>query len=116
MTSGITSAPSTAIGRLDRLRSATCSTARCSVLLILPPVNIASIAPARPVLPRQGHQQLHGLAGNAILRVIEQDVAKAQREAVEAAGVGGEQLAQVEALEGAPVRGQIPPRRQLDQR
>ena len=67
-------------------------------------------------LPRQGHEQLHGLAGDAILRVVEQDVAKAQREAVEAAGVGGEQLAHVAAVDGAPVRGQVTPRRQLGQR
>jgi hypothetical protein len=39
-TSGITSLPSTRIGRPERLRSATCSTARCSVWLIFAPSNI----------------------------------------------------------------------------
>jgi hypothetical protein len=46
LTWGMTSAPSTRIGRFERLRSATCSTARCSVTLILSPENIRSRQPA----------------------------------------------------------------------
>ena len=37
LTSGMTSLPSTRIGRLDRFRSAMCSTARFSVMLIFSP-------------------------------------------------------------------------------
>ncbi len=48
-TSGITSLPSTRIGVLLRLRSATCSTARSSVRLIFSPENIDLIAPLRSV-------------------------------------------------------------------
>src|SRR5437764_413672 len=47
LTSGITSLPSTQIGRFERLRSATCRTARCSVLLIFWPPNILSVQPFR---------------------------------------------------------------------
>jgi hypothetical protein len=45
-TSGITSFPSTRIGRFDRLRSAMCSTARFSVMLIFSPENIFRVQPA----------------------------------------------------------------------
>ena len=46
LTSGITSAPSTMIGVLARLRSATCSTARFSVALIFSPANIFFASPS----------------------------------------------------------------------
>ena len=46
-TSGMTSLPSTRIGRFERFRRATCSTARSSVVLIFWPVNIFSVHPLR---------------------------------------------------------------------
>mmetsp|Transcript_47568 Transcript_47568/g.97269 ORF Transcript_47568/g.97269 Transcript_47568/m.97269 type:complete len:283 (-) Transcript_47568:172-1020(-) len=48
LTAGMTSAPSTRIGVLERLRSATCSTGRPSVVLITAPLNIASLRSATP--------------------------------------------------------------------
>ena len=45
-TFGMTSSPSTRTGWLLRLRRATCSTARFSVLLILSPLNMRSRQPA----------------------------------------------------------------------
>ena len=47
LTSGMTSLPSTSTGLSDRLRSAVCSTARFSVVLIFSPANIASMRPRR---------------------------------------------------------------------
>ena len=44
-TSGMTSMPSTCIGRSDWFRSATCITARCSVVLMGSPANMASRMP-----------------------------------------------------------------------
>ena len=66
-------------------------------------------------LAREGDEQLHRFAGDAVLGVVEQDLLEAQRKAVEAAGVGGEQLAHVAAVDGAPVRGQVTPRGRLGQ-
>ena len=42
LTSGITSLPLTRTGVLARLRSAVCSTARCSVVLMMAPANMSS--------------------------------------------------------------------------
>ena len=64
LTSGITSLPSTRIGRFDRLRSATCSTARSSVTLIFSPANIRSRQPSTLGLLREGEQELHRLVGD----------------------------------------------------
>ncbi|MNG32440.1 hypothetical protein D3C84_1184560 [compost metagenome] len=47
-TFGITSSPSTRIGELVRLRSATCSAARFSVRLIFSPLNIALMRAGSP--------------------------------------------------------------------
>ena len=47
-TSGITSSPSTMVGRLERLRSAVWRTARPSVIFIFSPENILSIDSDRP--------------------------------------------------------------------
>ena len=47
-TSGITSTPSTRIGVFERLRSATCSTARFSVWLIFSPANMRSASARTP--------------------------------------------------------------------
>mmetsp|Transcript_17542 Transcript_17542/g.45005 ORF Transcript_17542/g.45005 Transcript_17542/m.45005 type:complete len:212 (+) Transcript_17542:1398-2033(+) len=46
LTSGMTSAPSTMMGVFARLRSATCSTARFSVMLIFSPANIFFASPS----------------------------------------------------------------------
>ena len=45
------------MGRFERLRSATCSTARSSVQLIRSPENICSMERSSPASPRQVHQQ-----------------------------------------------------------
>ena len=47
-TSGITSRPSTGIGRSERLRSAMCSAARRSVLFTASPANSAWMRSSRP--------------------------------------------------------------------
>ena len=47
-TEGMTSRPSTTMGRLARLRKATCRTGRFSVALILSPANILRMASCRP--------------------------------------------------------------------
>ena len=52
-------------------RSATCSTARFSVTLILSPRNMASMRSRRPDSSASCEQQLERLVGDAVLRVVE---------------------------------------------
>src|SRR5882724_1982104 len=101
-TSGMTSFPSTKMGRRARLRSATCSTARPSVRLMGAPANMRSRMASTPAA-RERAQQRHRLVGDAVLRVVEQQIAEAQREAREAVGVLREELAHEERLRGALV-------------
>ena len=72
-TSGTTFSPSTTIDAPRGARSATCSTARFSVMLIFSPRNIASMRSRRPRLLGQLQQQLERLVGDAVLRVVEVD-------------------------------------------
>ena len=72
-TCGTTFSPSTTIDAPFGARSATCRTARFSVMLIFSPRNIASIRVAQAGFLRQLQEQLERLVGDAILRVIEVD-------------------------------------------
>ena len=56
-------------------RSATCSTARSSVMLIFSPANIASRRPSTSAASASAEQQLHRLAGHRAFRPVEQQVA-----------------------------------------
>jgi hypothetical protein len=51
----------------------------------------------------QGAQKLHGLGGDAVLRVVEQQIAQAQREGFEARRLFREQLAHVQGRDGLVV-------------
>ena len=67
-TSGITSLPSTRIGLPERLRSATCSTGRFSVVLIFAPVNIRS---RRSTTPRSSASWISSVSACASMAVLE---------------------------------------------
>ena len=82
-TSGITSRPSTRIGLPERLRSATCSTARSSVVLILAPVNMRSRRSGTPRAAASSIEQRQRPRVDRRLGEVEQHVAEPHREAVE---------------------------------
>lgn len=71
--------PSTRMGVLDRLRRATCSTARFSVAVRSSARRTwrRCVPAARPYFG-QGQQILHGAAGDAMLGIIEEEVARLQ--------------------------------------
>ena len=93
----MTSSPSTMIGRFERLRSATCSTARSSVMLIFSPANIRSRQPSTSACARQVAQQAHRLVGDAVLGVVEEEVVQIAARTARSARVAGEQVAQMHA-------------------
>ena len=101
----------------DRLRrcgarSATCSTARFSVTLILSPRNIASIRSRSPDSSASCSKQPDRLVGDAVLRVVEVDAGGLERQALAARRVVGEELAQRSvAHDRCVVRGKRLPRR-----
>ena len=94
-TSGTTSWPSTRMRASFGARSATCSTARCSVILIFSPLNIASRRSATPRSCRELQQQPHRLVGDAVLRIVEIKPGAFGRQAFAAARVLREELAQM---------------------
>ena len=112
-TCGTTFSPSTMIDAPFGARSATWSTARCSVTLIFSPRNMASIARAQAGLLRQLQQQLDGLVGDAILRVVEVDPGRIDGHALAPLGIFGEQGAQMQAQHFLVVGLQGLPRRAL---
>ena len=59
--------PSTTMDAPFGARNATCSTARASVILILSPRNIASIAFAQAGLAGELHEQFESLVSDAVL-------------------------------------------------
>ena len=69
--SGITSLPSTSTGRSERLRNAVCSAARCSVELILSPLNMLSMCAGSPDLFGQRDQQFDRFGADTVLGIIE---------------------------------------------
>ena len=73
-TSGITSFPPTITGDFDWLRSAVCSTARPSVVLMIAPANIASRFLATSAALAKRQQQLHGLGRHRTFGKIQQQV------------------------------------------
>ncbi|MCY1351323.1 hypothetical protein D9M69_375860 [compost metagenome] len=64
-------------------------------------------------LAGQAHQQLAGLRGDQVLRVVEEQAAGAQREVLETPGIGAEGIAHAEALHRPAVLGQGLPGGQL---
>ena len=90
-----TSVPSTISERPRGIRSATCSTGRSSVTLIRSPANIASPAPATPASSASARAAAQRLVGDAVLGVVEVEAGALGDQSLAAAGVGGEQLAQV---------------------
>ena len=76
-------------------RSATWSTARSSVTLIFSPRNIASRQLLDPGPARDGGEQRHRLGGDAVLRVVEHDVARLGHEPGAALRVLGEQVTEM---------------------
>ncbi len=101
-TSGITSAPSVAIGGLGGARSAVCRTARFSVVLILLAGEHGVALGRHAGTLRQLQQQRQRRGGERGFGVVQQQVGLAGREAGEAAGVGGEQATDVAAAGRVP--------------
>ena len=93
-TSGTTLRPSTTIDAPRGARSATCSTARFSVTLILSPRNIASMRARSPDSSASCSSRRERLVGDAVLRVVEEDAGGLGRQPLAARGVVGEELAQ----------------------
>ena len=113
---GTTSTPSTTICSPCGARSATCSTERFSVALIASPRNIAAMRSRSPHSSASRTSKRQGLVGDAVLRVVEVETGGLEREALAAAGVGREQLAQVGLADLPVVRAQRLPSRALGQR
>ena len=85
--------PSTTITVPRGARSAVCSTARSSVMLMCSPANIASRGSTPAARPRDETGE-HRVV-DAVLGVVDAQVADLDDVALGAAGVGGEQLAEV---------------------
>ena len=98
--------PSTA--RPPRLRSATCSTARCSVLLIARPRTSAPSSPAGPGLG-QPQQPAERLLGHQVLRIVEEHPGRLGRQRGKAPRIGREELAQMDTGERLAVRPEVTP-------
>ena len=76
-------------------RSAVCSTARSSEVLMCSPANIASRRCFEAGGLREVDQQLQRLAGDPVLAVVDVEVADGQRQLPAAIGVLAEELAEV---------------------
>ena len=111
-TSGITSLPSTTIGRPERLRRATWSTARSSVVLIFCPSNIIARQFSTSAWRASSSNRRSTSRVDQVLAVVEQQILEPQREALEAARVAGEGGAQAHAAQALGLGGQrLPGRR-----
>ena len=73
-------------------RSATCSTARFSVTLILSPRNMASMRSRKPDSLGELQQQPQRLVGDAVLGIVEIEAGGLDREPLAALGIVGEEL------------------------
>ena len=91
-------------------RSAVCSTARSSEVLMCSPANIASRRSSRSAALGQVDQQRQRLAGDAVLAVVDVEVADGQRQLPAAVGVLGEELAEVLVADLVVVADQRVPR------
>jgi len=98
-TSVTTSWPSTMIDVPRGARRATCRTARFSVWLIPVAAEHGVDALAQAGLFGQSAEQRDGLAGDAILRVVEIDAARLRRHALAPGGIVGKERAQVEGAD-----------------
>ena len=88
-------------------RSATCRTARSSVMLIGSPANIASRKLGDVGRLGKRDEQRHRLGDDAVLRVVERQVAEREREAREAVRVGGEEVAQMRVAHRGAMRAEL---------
>ena len=88
------STPSTTMTASRGARSATCSTARSSVTLIFSPAEHRVAQLLDPGAPATRGEQAHRVGGEAVLRVVEHDVAGLGDEARAAPGIVGEQVAE----------------------
>ena len=86
------------------MRSATCSAARPSVVLIFWPWNMRVDASAQAGLFGQREQQPQRLVRDPVLRVVEMEADRLESEALAAARVLGEERAQVHVAQGRVVR------------
>ncbi len=77
------------------MRSATCSTARSSVVLMCVAGEHGVAVLLRPRPPGQVHEEPQGLVGHPLLRVVEHEVGRSRRHARRPLGVVGEEVAQV---------------------
>ena len=107
-TSGTTFLPSTMMTAPSGARSATCSTARFSVMLIFSPREHRVDAPAQTRFLGQLQQQLERLVGHAVLGVIEVNSGGLERHPLAARGIVGEQLAQMHAATAVVRRERFP--------
>ena len=98
-TAGTTFSPSTWIAASAGARSATCSTARSSVMLMCSPENIASIRPRRPRSSARRDQQPQRLVRDPVLGVVEEEPLRLGRHARSALRIVREQVAQMLSAE-----------------
>ena len=106
-TSGTTFLPSTRMSASVGARSATCRTARFSVMLIGSPANIASRS-ARDLGPLgEREKQLHRFRHDAVLRIVEREVAEREREAREAIRIDGEEIAEMRIAHRLAMRAEL---------
>ncbi len=94
-----TSTPSTISERSRGIRSATWSTARSSETLMCSPANIASRRSSTPRSRASCAEQHHRLVGDPVLGEVEVEAGAVGDQALAALGVGGEEVAQVPALD-----------------
>ncbi len=104
-----TSCPSTASASSRGARSAVCSTARSSLVLMWAPENIASMRSGRCARARQRRQQRQRVAGDAVLGVVEDELGAGRGERLGALRIAVEELAQVQVTDRTVVLGQRRP-------
>ena len=112
-TSGTTSSPSSSMTVPRGRRRAVCRTARSSVRLMCSPANMASRRASTPPWWARAAQELEGVPGDAVLGVVDVEVADLDDEALAPGRVVGEEVPQGAVGQLHPVRRQVPPGRAL---
>ena len=92
MISGITSSPSTSTGSPEKLRSAVCSAARLSVILIYTPANIASRLASTLAALASSTSAAQDPGVDALLGIIEQQIVEGDVNALNRAGSSAKRL------------------------
>ena len=110
-TSLTTSTPSTISERPRGMRSATCRTARSSETLMCSPANIASRRSSTPHSLASSAEQQQRLVGDPVLGEVEVEAGAVGDQPLAALRVGGEEVAQVLALDLGEVLLAAPARR-----